>query len=98
MTTRRKLWTATALAVACSAVLGLLAQDKKPSKHLTAAQYKELVAKDPVLQFVERVNERAVKDPIWNQNYALALYRTFGQETRAHLRDLGVESIEIKQP
>ncbi len=61
-------------------------------KHLTAAEYKELVAKDPVLKFVERVNECAVKSPIWDHNYALALYRTFGDEARAHLRQLGVGS------
>src|SRR5947209_20152737 len=91
----KKLLVGTAL-VSCMAALGLLCgQDMKHGKHLTAVEYQELVAKDPVLQFVERVNERAVKDPIWKQNYALALYRTFGDEARAHLRELGIQSVEM---
>lgn len=81
--------------IAAVVVSGLLhAQDMKQGKHLTAAEYKELVAKDPVLQFIERVNDRAVKNPIWKVNYALALDRAFGEETSAHLRELGVESYD----
>lgn len=86
------------VAIGSSVGLGLRAQERKRGKHLTAAEYKELVAKDPVLQFIERVNERAPKDPIWSENYALALYRTFGEEARQHMIKLGIESIEVEKP
>lgn len=95
---KNALLVATLVAVGSSVGLGLRAQEQKRGKHLTAAEYKALVAKDPVLQFVERVNERAVNDPIWNENYALALYRTFGDEARQHLIDLGIGSIGGEEP
>ncbi len=99
-TSHRKLIALAAIvAVAFSGGVGmtLYAQSNKRDGHLSAAEYRALVAKDSVLQFVERVNKAAVRDPLWNENYALALYRTFSTETSRHLIDLGVKSIELDQ-
>lgn len=44
------------------------------------AEWQKFIKDDPVLEFAERVNQRAEADPLWKENYMLAHYRAFVYE------------------
>ncbi|HWT01182.1 MAG TPA: hypothetical protein VN256_13115 [Pyrinomonadaceae bacterium] len=70
--------------------------DESNGKFLTAEEWQALVESNPVLQFIKRVEDAAVASPLWNANYALALYRAFGEEARRYTREeCGVRGHEV---
>lgn len=56
-----------------------------PQKRLTAAEWRAIVASDPVLQFIESVHAAAAKHPKWREYYAGAYYETFHEQARQHM-------------
>jgi hypothetical protein len=79
---------------------GLIAQstfEHPPGRHLTAAEWADIVASDPVLQILDRINEKATERPEWNENYALAHYKAFGEEYRRYVMEKhNVSTIRVK--
>ena len=54
------------------------------NKTFTKEQWKVMVAADPVMSFVERVNKVAVAKDYWEVDYRRALFDAFHEEMGKH--------------
>lgn len=63
-------------------------------KSLTPQEYADLVASDPVLQFIDRIEQKLPKHPGWDTDYLLATYLTLTEEITAYYIKLGIGEIK----
>src|SRR5437016_6164170 len=50
-------------------------QQPPHGRKVTAEEWQSIIESDPIVGFHERVCIRALADPLWHENYALATYR-----------------------
>lgn len=60
--------------------------DQQKVIRLSAAEYQKVVASDPCLQFMERVNQRATNRADWNSDYTRAYYYAHVDEANEYLK------------
>lgn len=55
-----------------------------PKKEFTSEEWEEMIKNDPVLQFVEKVNNNSVNNPVWENDFRRAHYEEFNKSVSEH--------------